>query len=46
MYERNQPNESKFQNFFVKNEKIDNYGSNYHRYIFQPLVLHILRCSF
>ena len=36
----------KFQNFFIKNEKIDNYGLNYHRYMVQPLVLRILRYSF
>ena len=53
MYERNQPNafqsifcHFEISNLFVKNEKIDNYGLNYHRYMAQPLVLHILRCSF
>ena len=54
MYERNQSNAfqmifdfSKFQNFFVKNEKkVDNYDINYCRYMVEPLVLRILRCSF
>ena len=37
---------SNFKFFFVKNEKIDNYGLNYHRYKVQPLVFRIFRCSF
>ena len=53
MYERNQSNafqtifcNFKISKFFVINEKIDNYGANYHRYMVQPLDLHILRRSY
>ena len=38
---------SKFQNFFVKNEKkIDNYSLNYHKRMVQPLILRILMFLF
>ena len=37
---------SNFKIFLLKMKKIDNYGLNYHRYMVQPLVLRILRCSF
>ena len=41
MCERNQSNAFQtifsFQNFFAKNEKIDNYSLNYHRCMVQPL---------
>ena len=37
---------SNFKIFLLKMKKMDNYGSNYHRYRVQPLVLRILRCSF
>ena len=50
MCERNQSNAFQTifwsQNFFDKNEKNDNYGLGYHRYMVQPLVLRILRRSF
>ena len=32
--------------FLLKMKKIDKFGLNYHRYMVQPLVLSILRCSF
>ena len=37
---------NEFQNFLLKMKKIDEFGLNYHRYRVQPLVLHILKCSF
>ena len=36
---------NEFQFFFFKMKKMDKFGLNYHRYIVQSLVLHILRCS-
>ena len=52
MYGRNQSvaffqtifQRNEFQNIFIK--KINKFGLNYHRYMVQPLVLHILKCSF
>ena len=35
-----------FPNFLLKMKKIDKYGLSYHRWMVQPLVLRILRCSF
>ena len=37
---------NEFQNYFLKNEKINKIGLKYHRYMIQRLVLRILRCSF
>ena len=35
-----------FKIFLLKMKKIAKFGLNYHRYMVQPLVLRILRCSF